>query len=116
MTKTLTNPLTGDALHIKQNGQEREVCMFGQLTEEVRAEFDYITEEEFHDNRFFNYRGSWYDLQDGFMPTPGNLATEGWHGVQGESYFSAVLVKYFDADDNYLGNDGASIRVGYAHW
>jgi len=94
-------------MHTKTNGKERELRAAWQLPAGIHnKEFDYVSGEDSYSPRFFQYRGSWYDVCDGFMPT-GNMP----HGVaawQGESYFSAVGIRYT--------SDYEAVVVTYCHW
>lgn len=102
------------SITIKCNNIPRELHSYGDIPEPERHYFDYIEESEHFDMRFFNYRGSWYDYYE-FERTGNELAALGFDGVQGESYFSAVVIRYFDRDGNAY-DYGDSVVVGYAHW
>jgi hypothetical protein len=111
---------TIDGLTIKTNNQRRALLSGWELTTKERKELDYIEESELGDScaRFFRYKGSIYDLhefqrivQPGTIGGPwayydhkGNLS--GWDGIQTDSFFSGILVKYLDDD---------SIRVGLCY-
>ena len=94
---------------IKTNGHARDLLSFWELSDVTRAEFDYLADdpEAHYSPRFFEYRGSWYDANDGFTRVT-DSALSGWDGAQGESYFSAVLIRYTD--------DYQAVVIGYAHW
>lgn len=101
-----------DAMTIKSNHQERELFSFEDLPANKKENFDYIQGEDRFSLRLFSYRGSWYDYYE-FDRAGDDLKAKGWDGVQTESYFSAVLVTYWDRDGNNLED---SIIVGYCHW
>jgi hypothetical protein len=89
-------------LTVKTNNVPREVTygmyFWGSLRQELRAQFDYLTEEEFDDMKFFNYKSYWYCFGD-FMHLDSNSAFDRkWNGYSSDSYFSGVLIK-----DNYDG-------------
>lgn len=89
---------------IKTNGHARELRCAADLDPKVlEDQFDYIKGEELWSPRLFEYRGSWYDTAEFERST-----TPGWDGVQCESAFSAVLIRY--------GDEYESVAVGYAHW
>lgn len=110
-----------DAMTIKTNNKPRALVSLAQLPDGVHAEwFDYVDAAELagtgedHSPRFFCYRGSWYDSAE-FELAPADIRRHGFDGVQTESYFSAVLLRYFDREGNLI-DDGDSVVVGYAHW
>ena len=97
MTATLT---------VKTNNVPRE-CIMGQwldgfsafnprgLYVELREQFDYLTQDEFDETEFFQYRGVWYSVGD-FMRLDANSAFDNrkWDGYASDSYFSGILMKY----------------------
>lgn len=97
MTATLT---------VKTNNVPRE-CIMGQwldgfgamnpgsLYSKLREQFDYLTEEEFDETDFFQYKGVWYSVSD-FMRLDANSPFDNnrWDGYASDSYFSGVLMKY----------------------
>jgi hypothetical protein len=90
-------------LTIKTNNIPRETTygmyFSGSLRQELRAQFDYLTEEQFDDMKFFNYKNYWYCFED-FMYLGSNSPFDNrkWDGYASDSYFSGVLMK-----DNYDG-------------
>lgn len=83
------------------NGVPREILDGWQLSEEERAQFDYINwpgvEEGTDSVSFFRYKGELYDLGD--IPAvdrrPGiDSAFRGWDGIASDTFFSGVLVRY----------------------
>jgi hypothetical protein len=98
------------AMTVTTNNQPRELLCFWDIPESAREDFDYVGEEERVSSRFFKYRGAWYDANEfQYVPAslPPNLAfMRGWHGQQGESYFSAVLIRY--------SQDYEAVTVGLA--
>lgn len=154
-TTTLETPL--GPIHIKSNGHRRPLVSFMELPRDLwDSQFDYVRDigecegheslngahmgetvycdgtcnaqpSEWHDLRFFEYRGSWYDLFDGFESVASNpygtwapiwVRDAGFNAWQTESAFSAVLVRYFEGegDSTRLLDDGDSVVIGYAHW
>ena len=97
-------------LTIKTNNVPRE-CIMGQwldgfgalnpssLYSKLRQQFDYLTEDEFDETEFFQYKGYWYSLGD-FLYIDSNSPFDNrkWDGYSSDSYFSGVLVK-----NNYDG-------------
>lgn len=125
---------------VKTNGHVRPLQAYVDLPHNVRADFDYIDPDKgedtgsVYDLRFFEYRGSWYDLNDGFqricrqsaqlrdplaydsfaLRVADDSPLIGWDGAQAESAFSAVLVRWAKDWDGQL--DTEAVVVGYANW
>lgn len=76
----------------------------------VKEWFDYLSEEDLGSPRLFEYRGSWYDANEFDYRDRNSFPStvHGWDGVQCESAFSAVLIRY---DDDY-----EAVAVAYMHW
>lgn len=114
MRKTLDTPR--GPIHFIGNHVPRPVFSFTEIPVSAREWFDYIEEDEYHDARFFEYLGSWYDLNDGFTAdTFDEMRAIGYDGIMSDSYFSATVVKWFDSDGNYMPHYG-EIVVGRIHW
>ena len=73
------------------------------LEAKLRKEFDYITDEDWYEecfDRFFCYKGQWYDVQDfEWLPSmwginAGSLRNQGWQGVLHNAFYSGIVVKY----------------------
>jgi hypothetical protein len=99
------------ALTIITNNQPRETFsgLCAELyigdaeTIKLRKQFDYLTETEFEDTQFVNYKGYYYCLGD-FMRIPRlrvihSQVIMGWEGYHGESYFSGILIKFTEDND-----------------
>lgn len=100
------------AVEITTNNVPRELFMPCNLpTEILKSEFDYIDLEsdEAHTFRLFKYRGSWYDVQEFVCVNPDGDLTA-WDGLQSETYFSGVLIKY--PHDEFWHYDMDSVIVG----
>ena len=102
----------GHTMHVKCNYQWRELFAVDHLDEKDQADFDYIEGEDRYSNRLFQYRGSWYDSNE-FTLASDSIKAQGFDGMQAESYFSAVVVRCFDADGHYHDDE---VIVGYIHW
>jgi hypothetical protein len=88
-------------MEIITNNVPRDLLCWHDLTPKEREDFDYIKEPEEFDYRFFRYKGEVYDYYE-FQRTPDSL--NWWDGVQSDSYFSGVLVKYtVDSDRVIVG-------------
>lgn len=107
--------MTETPITVVTNHVPRTVVYWEQLPESAREQFDYLrSETERADGRFVEYRGAWYDLGE-FDTLVGTgyrseLLADGWHGVQTDSAFSAVLVKYVDDTDH------GSVVMARATW
>jgi len=92
-------------LTIKTNSVPRECVMgmhlWGSLKQELKAQFNYLTQDEFDMMEFFKYKGDWYSVGD-FMRVDSdspfvdkNSAVNiNWNGYSSDSYFSGVLIRY----------------------
>lgn len=91
---------------VKTNNVPRHIIYGYELPESARSEFDYLDDEEFQTRHFFKYKGNYYDLNDctGIYDNnlPADSALRGWQGYYGESYFSAVLIKYTDDNESVI--------------
>lgn len=93
-------------LTIKSNYAPRE-CTMGQwlpgfgyhdtstLYSKLRQQFDYLTQDEFDETEFFQYRGVWYSVADFMLINYDSpFDKKRWNGYSSDSYFSGVLIKY----------------------
>lgn len=95
---------------ITTNRIPRTLFAYYELPDAVREQFDYLTEDEYHNPQFFQYRGEWYDFH-GFERTSGELDHLGWHGQLAQSYWDGLAVKYVE---DAFGDD--SIVVAHISW
>lgn len=105
-------------MEIITNNVPRPLIYGFELTEKEKTEFDYLDSEEIETHAFFRYRGQVYDLSEfvRIIPQGGNGTCfghydysgelKGWHGIQTDSFFSAVVVR--------LTDDGETVVVGLA--
>lgn len=98
-----------DDVKIITNNHPRDIIDAWSLTAKERAEFGYLDWPAIEDGSdsasFFRYRGQLYDLGQ-FSADYGITKGSGlpphlanWDGYMGESFFSAIVVRYVD-DDN----------------
>jgi hypothetical protein len=101
---------------IKTNNIPRPTIHRFELTEKESKEFDYLPEDE---GTFFRYRGHVYDLGEFVRIVPQGVADpngfahhdrdgslKGWHGIQTDSFFSALVIRYAEGgvyDDIVVG-------------
>jgi hypothetical protein len=84
-------------LDIRGNGHYRKIVYGHEMPEHMRAEFDYLNDDEYDCNQFVKYLGQWYDLNEFVM-----TSVEGWDGMFTETAFSAVLCKHYDYDEDKI--------------
>jgi hypothetical protein len=84
---------------IKTNHTPREcttgMYLWGCLKQQLKAQFNYLTEDEFDYAEFFQYRGDWYSVGEfvRVIAAP-HEHLYGWDGYISDSYFSGVVMKY----------------------
>lgn len=122
MRKEITRPNGrgyDETVVIKSDGKTRELRSLAELDRAIAEEnFAYVEASadnpEAYRPRFFQFRGSWYDVNDGFNRVTDPIYS-GWDGIQSQSYFDAVLIRYpFEWDGITVDYD--SVVVGYTHW
>lgn len=103
-----------DKLNIVTNYHWRDKVYWHDLTDEERADFNYVKTDDERDGwEGFRYRGSVYDLNDGFEPAPDAIRRHGFDGWEPQSYFDGIAVRYFDTDGNYVDD---AVVVAHFHW
>lgn len=75
------------------NGHRRELVSWHHLPEDAKSDFEYLTLDQFVDQRFVLYKGTWYDMFD----TEGPIL--GWHAHISDTFFSGVLFNWPDATE-----------------
>jgi hypothetical protein len=90
-----------DDLRIITNNVPRLIIDAYELTEDERAQFDYLDWNAIDDGRdsatFTRYRGALIDLGE-YVVT--DLAD--WDGIHHDSYFSGTLVRFTDDHDHVV--------------
>ena len=105
-----------DGITVHSNYGARELVAYNELPESALSWFDYIDEDEKYSPRFFQYLGSWYDLNEFLHAGASTMPYSGkspWVGVQNDSIFSATVVRYYECDGDI---DQSYVVVGRAHW
>ena len=69
---------------------------FNLSAEEIK-EFDYV--EDIAELVVVRYKGELYDIGE-FMRPPEELSSLGWHGYSPDTYFSGVVVKLLEEDQD----------------
>jgi hypothetical protein len=85
-------------MKIKTNNVPRLLLDFDQLTDDEREDLNWF--EPVNGGDFVRYRGTVYRV-DEFTVAPEYLKP--WEGMQSETYFSGVLVRYTDRDHVVMG-------------
>ena len=99
-----------DKLTITTNNVPRKLLPFFELPDDVRKEFDYVSEGEYHEQRFAQFKGRYYDVFDtqGIrVQVPGRRVgwdmcvsadspLARWDAIISESFFSGVLFRFID--------------------
>jgi hypothetical protein len=84
------------SLTVITNNVSRELVYgFDIQSKELRAQFDYLSDEEFNNGEYFNYLGEWYSVGD-FLVIDNNSMFDNvkWDGYTSETAWSGVLMKY----------------------
>ena len=93
-------------LTIRTNNQPRAVLRWWDLTDNERAEFDYLDSDTRRDEaEFGRYRGVVYDLRDmerGFGMADMPRQFEGWDNYRSDSYFSGILIRWVDQGERVI--------------
>lgn len=83
---------------VRTNNVPRDVIYGYQLTEKEQKELDYLDwsneNSEAMYATFFRYKGNVYDLAECMRVEESNTLCKGWEGYFGETFFSAVVIKY----------------------
>lgn len=106
-----------DTVNIVTNFHPRPVLGWDDLTDDERADLDYVTDTE--EWWGFRYRGSVYDLHEfERVPKTGRIADalrrHNFVGWQTQSYFDGIAIRWTDRDDEWL-EDGC-VAVAHVHW
>jgi hypothetical protein len=88
------------------NNHPRDLLSSHELDDKIRAKyFDYIEDGEWFEecyNRFFQYKGWWYDINE-FQQIPALMLKhmKWWDGYSPDTFFSGILVKYAGFDRGF---------------
>ena len=73
----------------------------GKERQEMLEQFNYLTEEEFDQQSFVNYKDYWYDLGE-FMRVDSQSELCKWQGYRSDSYFSGIVVRYVEDNERIV--------------
>jgi hypothetical protein len=88
-------------MKIKTNNQSRQLINFEDLTEKEKLDFDWVG-FEFGQVDFVRYKGLVFCLEEFCLCSDNELSARGWQGIEGQSAFHAVVVKYDQYDRDYV--------------
>ena len=93
-------------MNIVTNNAPRQLINGFELSDKEREEFDYLGEDELCESVFFKYKGVIYDLNE-FMRITDTMTLHDsqlkeWHGYMADSYFSGILVRYIERDEEVI--------------
>ncbi|WOK01503.1 hypothetical protein [Pseudomonas phage UF_RH7] len=71
-----------------------------ELPENVREDYDYISDDELPETSFFKIEGVYHCISD-FVKSD-TYAAQGFHGIAGETAFSSILIGVIDGDSDHL--------------
>ena len=83
---------------IKTNNQQREIIDGYCMPMNKRGEFDWMTDDDYDNATFFEYKGQYYYLGD-FLRTPPTAFSDEWHAYLPDSFFSGVLIRVSACSD-----------------
>lgn len=99
-------------LEIVTNHHWRELTNFYEMSEKDRDDFDYLTEDQHYEARFFKYKDTWYDAFDFISTSPGpwnhGLPAEfrQWDGYINDTAWTGILLLHSsgfrDIDDDMV--------------
>lgn len=101
-----------DSITVITNNVPRDIIDACQLTDDERNEFTYLDWHKIENGEagasFVRYKGQLYDLADTealeLNPAvyPSHRALEGWHGIVRDSFYSGVLFKFTDDNEQVI--------------
>jgi hypothetical protein len=85
------------------NKKPRAMHAVADLPDNVRADFDYVKEDDRYSPRLVRYLGHWYDVYDSQACGVGFDQFKGWDGIVSETFFSGVLFRFVGNDEVIVG-------------
>lgn len=89
------------SIDITTNNQPRLLVPYDDMPPNARRDHDYIRDSERFDNRFFQYKGVWYDAYE-FQRCSHIEELSDWDGYQPDSFFSGTLIKYLHENEEVI--------------
>lgn len=91
-------------LTIVTNNVPRDILNGWDLTLKERQEFDYLNwvdiEKGEDSASFFRYKDEVYDLQEFELVV--DTRFQGWEGIRSDSFFSGIVVRYVNDDEQIV--------------
>jgi len=87
-------------MKIKTDNKTRLLMSWNELTKKEQSDFDWFNPEEMKGD-FVRYKGAIHCL-DEFLLCGDELQALGWQGIEGQSAFHAVVMKYSEYDNDYV--------------
>lgn len=93
---------TFENVEVYGNNHNVPLVYWWELTGKEKKEFDYIDDPE--DNfTGFRYKGNVYDMGDIMrVESHGPNWMKNFHGYTNDTFFSGILIKYNDEDNDYI--------------
>lgn len=91
-------------MKIKTNNRARDLVTFYDIPEKMRADFDYLSDDEKIDARLVMYKGRAVDVHDtvaigrNVAPHPQRAGWEKWDSYSDDSFFSGLLFRMIECD------------------
>ena len=94
-------------MNVITNNKPRSLITWAELPEGIgESGFDYVEDEDRHEPRFFNYRGTWYDIFEFEYiydrPCYAPLLRGKWTAVRTDSFFSGIVLRWFDGFNSVI--------------
>ncbi len=83
-------------MEIITNNTPRELVCFLDIPAAKQDDFDYLDTDEHCSPRFVKYKGEYYDTFEFTRVGGTSNPLKGWDGVQSDTFFSGVLIKWRD--------------------
>ena len=93
-------------MNIITNNRPRMLLTWAELPEGIgESEFDYVDDADRYAPRFFNYKGAWHDAFEFeyISDQPCYAPLRGWVAVQTDSFFSGIVLRWFDDEFVIVG-------------
>lgn len=87
-------------MKIKTDNKPHLLMNWDELADNEQSDFDWFDPEQMHGD-FVKYKGIIYCLEE-FLSCSGELKDLGWQGIEGQSAFHAVVMKYDESDNDYV--------------
>ena len=90
-------------MKIKTNNVPRHILYGYELPKSQRKEFDWLSDEEFNEAKFFKYKGIYYVLPEFMSCDNAAFPMSDWQGYYSDFAFSGILIKFKGSDSVIVG-------------